>query len=300
MKFSLPVILFFSYSLMTHAQLAPSRQQLVQAQDSLQSLGFKIVNNQSEPERYNANYTFIKTLVNALKNPGSFNFPFDSLKSISIQPSGDGAFRVFSWHVLNEDGSYRYYGTIQMNRPDGKLQMFPLVDYTSSIKTPADTVTTNDKWYGAQYYKIIPVTKNVRVPYYILLGWKGNTPKTTKKVIEVLSFKDGKAYFGMPVFDGDKDQTGKQRIIFEYSRQASMLLNYQQKEATIVFDHLSPQRPELKNKFEYYGPDFSYDGFKFINGRWRLTPDLALKNSPSELDQQFNDPKNPTGKPRKL
>ncbi|HCN84127.1 MAG TPA: hypothetical protein DIT07_10990, partial [Sphingobacteriaceae bacterium] len=204
MKFFLSAILFFSCCFITQAQLAPSRQQLVQAEDSLKSLGFKFVNGQIEPERYNANYSFIKTLVSALKIPGSFNFPFDSLKIISIQPSGDGVFRIFSWHVLNDDGSYRYYGTIQMNRPDGKLQMFPLVDYTPSIKAAADTVTTNDKWYGAQYYKVIPVTKNVRTPYYILLGWKGNTAKTTKKVIEVLSFKDGKAYFGMPVFDGDK------------------------------------------------------------------------------------------------
>jgi len=300
MKFFLSAILFFSCCFITQAQLAPSRQQLVQAEDSLKSLGFKFVNGQIEPERYNANYSFIKTLVSALKIPGSFNFPFDSLKIISIQPSGDGVFRIFSWHVLNDDGSYRYYGTIQMNRPDGKLQMFPLVDYTPSIKAAADTVTTNDKWYGAQYYKVIPVTKNVRTPYYILLGWKGNTAKTTKKVIEVLSFKDGKAYFGMPVFDGDKEHPNKQRIIFEYSRQASMMLNYQPKEAMIVFDHLAPRSPEFKNNFEYYGPDFSYDGFKFINGRWRLTEDMVLKNSPSELDEQFNDPKNPSGKPRKL
>lgn len=300
MRLVLSVVLFFSSCLLVQAQLVPSRQQLGRVQDSLQSLGFKIVNEQAEPERYNANYTFIKTLVNALKSPGSYNFPFDSLKSISIQPSGDGAFRVFSWYVLNNDGTYRFYGTIQMNRPDGKLQMFPLVDYTSSINAPADTVTTNDKWYGAQYYKVIPVTRNVRVPYYILLGWKGNDSKTTRKVIDVLSFRDGKAYFGMPVFDGDKDRVGKKRIIFEYSRQASMLLNFQPKEAMIVFDHLSPKEPELKNKFEYYGPDFSYDAFKFINGRWRLAEDLALKNSPSELDDQFNDPKNPSGKPRKL
>ena len=202
MRFFLAFILFLSF-FFTRAQPAANREQLLKAQDSLKSLGFNIVNSPSEPERYNANYAFIKTLVNALKIPGSFNFTFDSLKTISVQPSGDGAFRIFSWHVLNDDGTYRYYGTIQMNKPE-KLQMFPLVDYTSAIRAPADTVTTSDRWYGSQYYKVIPVTKNVRIPYYILLGWKGNTEKTTRKVIDVLFFKDGKAYFGMPVFDGDK------------------------------------------------------------------------------------------------
>lgn len=36
-------------------------------QDSLLSLSKQFINNESEPERYNANYQFIKTLVEALK-----------------------------------------------------------------------------------------------------------------------------------------------------------------------------------------------------------------------------------------
>ena len=100
---------------------------MLNLQDSLQILSYKMINDSIEPERYNANYKFIKTLVNTLKTPYSFNFSFDSLKTISIQSSPDKRFRIFSWHVMNNDGSYRYYGTIQMNNPDGKLQMFPLV-----------------------------------------------------------------------------------------------------------------------------------------------------------------------------
>jgi hypothetical protein len=297
------IILTFSIYFAADAQRAityDDNQKLLKFQDSLVSMGFDIVNKELEPERYSANYSFIKTLVNALKIPNSFNFAFDSLKTISIQPSPDGNFRILSWHVLNGDGSYRYYGTIQMKTPDGKLQMFPLTDYTSFIKSPADTVTTNEKWYGAQYYKIIPVTRNVRTPYYVLLGWKGNTPKSTKKVIEVLSFRDGKAWFGMPVFDGDKERPNKQRIIFEYSKQVSMMLNYLPENNSIVFDHLSPPDDKLKGKFEVYGPDMSYDGFRLTNGRWRLAEDLELKNAPSELDEQFNDPKKPKSIPSKL
>lgn len=272
-----------------------NRQQLLVLQDSLKSLSYKLINNPAEPERYNANYAFIKTLVTALKTPRSFNFNFDSLKAISINTSSDRRFRIFTWHLMNNDGSYRYYGTIQMNNPNGQLQMFPLVDYSPAIKNPADTVTTNDKWYGAQYYKIIPVTYNVKIPYYILLGWKGNTIKSTKKVIEVLYFKDGKAYFGMPVFDGDKEQPNAKRIIFEYTRQASMALNYQPKEGLIVFDHLAPPDARMKGQFELYGPDMSYDGYKLVNGRWKLQEDIELKNPPSEIDDQFNDPKKMPG-----
>src|SRR5690606_22692219 len=109
-------------------------------------------------------YKFIKTLVDALKIPNSFSFPFDSLKTISIQSSPDKHFRIFSWYIMNDDGSYRFYGTIQMNSPDGKLQMYPLVDYTPSFTHPADSITTNDRWYGALYYSVIPVLNHVQTP----------------------------------------------------------------------------------------------------------------------------------------
>jgi len=278
-----------------HSDSNKNNQTMLNLQDSLQILSFKMINDSIEPERYNANYKFIKTLVNTLKTPYSFNFSFDSLKTISIQSSPDKRFRIFSWHVLNNDGSYRYYGTIQMNNPDGKLQMFPLVDYTPAIKNSADTVTTPDKWYGAQYYRIISVLNNVQIPYYVLLGWKGNTIRSTKKVIEILYFKDGKAYFGMPVFDGDKEQPNKKRAIFEYDRRASMVLNYEPSISTVVFDHLAPPDPKLKGRFELYGPDFSYDGYRLVNGRWKFVQDIELKNTPTNQDDNFNDPKKMKG-----
>jgi hypothetical protein len=272
-----------------------SREKLVVFQDSLKEISFKMINDSIEPQRYNASYKLIKTLVTALKTPYSFNFTFDSLKSISIQNSPDQKFRVFTWHVMNNDGSYRYYGTIQMKTADGQLEMFPLIDNSSTLKNPADSTFSNDKWYGAQYYKIIPVLEQVENPYYLLLGWKGNTVKSTKKVIEVLYFKDGKAHLGLAVFDGDPDNMGKKRIIFEYNRRATMLLNYEKSISRIVFDHLAPADPNLKGNFELYGPDFSYDGFKLLNGRWKFITDLELKNEPTDQDENFNDPKKMIG-----
>src|ERR1700712_2703358 len=206
-------------------------------QDTLKQLGKKFINDDTEMERMNANIQFIKTLVRALKVPHSFNYNFDSLKTIKIMNSPDNRFRLLTWNVSYDDGSYRFYGTIQINTGE-KLQMYPLTDYSPLIKSAEDTVTDNSKWFSAEYYQIVPVYTNQN-PYYVLLGWKGNTIKSTKKVIEVLSFnKDGKPVFGMPVFDGNGRT--RSRIVFEYTRQVSMLLKYEAEQHLIVFDHMVP------------------------------------------------------------
>lgn len=289
------ILIFVSLTIKAqHSAPGRAKEQFNLYVDSLKALSYQVINNPAEPERYNANYTMVKTLVAALKLPNSFNLSFDSLKTISVLTSPDRRFRIFTWHIMNQDGSYRYYGTVQMNNPSGKLQMFPLVDHTHTYKKPQDTITSNQNWYGSQYYKIIPVLYNVRTPYYILLGWKGNNVKSTKKVIEVLSFKDNKATFGMPVFEGDKERTGKKRIVYEYNRQVSFMMNYLPKEGTIVFDHLAPPDPKLQDKYELYGPDMTYDGYKLVNGRWKYVSDLKLKNPASATDENYNDPQKPS------
>ena len=261
-------------------------KQLQTYEDSLVSLGKKFINDDNDLERKNANYEFIKTLVNALKVPNSFLYPFDSLKSVDIINSPDNRFRIISWPIINEDGSYRFYGTIQVNT-GGNLEMYPLNDYSSSLKNPEDSVADNRKWFGAEYYKIIPVYSPKL--YYVLLGWKGNTVKSTKKIIEVLWFKDAKPVLGLPVFDGNGKT--RKRVVFEYTRQASMLLRYVPDQNLIVFDHLSPPDPKLKNQHDTYGPDLSYDGYKLKNGRWIYVENLDMRNVGSAQDDNYIDPK---------
>ena len=142
--------------------------------------------------------------------------------------------------------------------------MYPLNDYSPMLQHPEDSVTSNVKWYGAQYYKIIPVYSPKL--YYVLLGWKGNNEKSTKKVIDVLSMVNDKPQFGLPIFE----EHGKtlDRVVFEYTRQASMLLKYEPDQNLIVFDHLSPPDAKHKSNQDTYGPDLSYDGFKLKNGKW--------------------------------
>ncbi|TWR31571.1 hypothetical protein FPZ43_03610 [Mucilaginibacter pallidiroseus] len=284
---------FFALALLlspfiSFAQQGKDLQNLRVYHDSLTSLGKKFINSPDDIERKNANYKFITTLVSALRVPNSFNFGFDSVKSISIINAPDNRFRIFSWHVMNQDGSYRYYGTIQMNT-GGKLQMYPLEDNSPFIKHPEDSVTDTRHWYGAQYYKIIRTSADR--PYYVMLGWKGNNVKSTKKVIEVLSFnRDNQPVFGAPVFDGGIVKNRK-RVVFEYTRQASMLLRYVPDEQLIVFDHLAPPDDKMKDRPETFGPDLSYDGYRMTNGRWKFTENLDMRNIPQANDNELTDPK---------
>ncbi len=65
-----------------------------------------------------------KTLIQALKVPNSFNYPFDSIKNyITIVQPDDRSFRIFTWPLItlnynvnnpsSSEESYQYYGAIQ-------------------------------------------------------------------------------------------------------------------------------------------------------------------------------------------
>lgn len=235
------------------------------------------------------NGLFVKTLVEALKTTNSFQNNLDSLKTVAVVKSKDRAFRLLTWYVKLSNDSYRFFGAIQMETNDGVLKLLPLIDQTENFRD-LNAITTNKDWLGAKYYEIIPVTSSARLPYYVLLGWKGNNDRSTQRVIEILSFDKGNAVFGAPVFDG-KDFDTKNRVIFEYNKQNAMTLKSDVKAGFIVFDHLSPIDPDYVGKFEYYGSDGHVDGFKIIGGRLKLKQNLELNNEANDNDQFYIEPK---------
>jgi len=288
MKNIIIYLLILAGLLFTKTQAQQNGSRLDVFQDSLIKIAQRTNNEaQSEEKKFAENGKFVKTLVEALKEPNSFNYPFDSLKTVVVIKSPDQVFRVISWYVQLENGTYRYYGAIQMN-DKSTLKLFPLIDQTDNI-TEANAVTDNQKWFGAKYYEIIPVSSPGKLPYYVLLGWKGNTVETTKKVIEILSFGKDKVTFGMPVFDG-KELKGKNRIIFEYQKQNAMVLKTDKNAGLIVFDHLAPFDPEMAGKFQFYGSDGNTDAFKIIGGRLKFQENVILKNEANASDALYADP----------
>jgi hypothetical protein len=287
MKFySILTVLFLVFSGI-QAQVKPETIQSYEL--SLQKLGEVMINDSLEQNRIQANYKFVRTLISALKEKNAFAYPFDSLsRYITVKTADDKKFKIFTWFLTLDDGSFRYYGAIQLNNPN-QLELIPLTDYTSQILDNS-LILSNKQWYGAVYYQIIPVL-GIKDPYYILLGWKGKSLTTSSKVIEILSFSGKDAVFGKPVLQDDaKSKLFLNRKVFDYSSSVSMLLRYDKDDKLIVLDHLAVPNEEMAGIPSMYGPDLSYDAYRFKNGKWQLQENVKLQNKPDISDELFIDP----------
>lgn len=211
-----------------------------------------------------------------LKDESSFYYPFTSLKNIGIITSEDDKIRIITWNLPFNDRTHKYYGFIQYKSSKKSYSVFELTDNSEKIQKPELAILTNKNWYGALYYKII-TNKYKGLEYYTLLGADLNNLLTKKKIIDILYFdKEESPVFGEKVF---KNKTIPiSRVIFEFSSQTNMTLTYDEEKQMIIYDHLSPSRPSLSGQYEYYGPDFSYDGLKFERGIWNAYSDIDVRD----------------------
>lgn len=235
----------------------------------------------NEQQRIDSNKVFWNTLKELLQNPASFHYPFDSLKNdISILYDKDKTFRIITWNLPKNDGTHIYYGFIQRwhkNKKDDapEYQLWILNDVSASIKNNPETyVGSPQKWFGMLYYQVIDCKD-----YYILLAWDGNEKLIQRKFIDVLYFKsDGTPVFGKDVFKIPKKNP--KRIMFQYSSEIVMPLRYEEKKNAIVFAHLSPESddPYLKDQYQFYGPDGSFDAFVKDRDKWKYVEDIDVRN----------------------
>ena len=292
---ALVVFSFSFFVFRSNAQIkSDDLQRLRLMQDSLKVLSDSVVTAKNPATRLQSSQAFIRTLVRALKVEGSYNFPFDSLKRIVILNAPDKKFRIFNWGTMLADGTYRYYGTVQMNDKK-KLSMFPLVDFSDRIVN-VDTATSHERWYGALYYKIVQKKK-----YYYLFGWDGNDAESNKKLIDVMWFDSkGKPRFGAPHFvvsAGGRKRTVK-RFIMEYREEASVTLNYDPDSKMIVFDHLVPPSDNAAGMYAFYIPDGSYDAFEFKSGKWQHRDNIWRTTQDTPFPKPLDFEKETLSKPR--
>lgn len=269
-------------------------------EDSLIRLRDEVMNEPNETIRLENNEDFMTLLETVLQMPNSFKFTWDSVKNFSIQESPDKLFKIYTWYVMKADYSVENFGFIQVyNEGRKKYILFPLYDKRGTIDYPSTYIGNQNRWYGAVYYKIV-LLKDNKVNYYTLLGWNGNNLFTNQKIIEILRFnKDMAPIFGARVFKGYPDKVS--RIIFEYAKDASLHLNYEEQQykvstgkynpktkqvvyetvncPMIIFDQLIPYNDDMPDLSAYKVPESSLNqGFIADNGRWKFMKSVQGSN----------------------
>ncbi len=253
-----------------------SQGELELYEDSLQYYFTLLASERDDNNKIEINDQIIKYFKKALRNENSFTYPFDSLKNIGIIKSEDEKLRIITWNLPYNDRTHQYFGFIQYKKSKKTYIFYELNDDSDNIKNPELVILNDKNWYGALYYKII-TNKNKGKVYYTLLGADLNNLLTKKKIIEILYFdKNNFPVFGNKVFKNKSIPIS--RVIFEFNAQTNMTLTYDEEKEMIIYDHLSPSRPSLEGQFEFYGPDFSYDGLKFERGIWNAYSDIDVRD----------------------
>ena len=204
-------------------------------------------------------------------------YQFQNINPISVLTSPDKLFRIFTWGLQFSDGNYKYYGLAEFN-VQGDVLSAILYDQSDKTSDPAHADMQASNWYGAIYYDIVQVGGK-KSHTYALVGWDGGDLFVNRKVLEQvhINIEDG----GDMRFGGhfvDERNFSCERLIFEFTERAVMSLRYDKKEKMFIADHLSVP-PEYNGDRKFSGPDGSFDGYYFEDGRWHYVPDIDIKGA---------------------
>lgn len=257
----------------TRGQLLEEREmELVHLLDQLRSA-------KDDAEKGKANTEFKKALEETIRMEGAFDYAFSRLKTMGSIKSPDNAFRLFNWNVERDDLTQVYYCYILLFDDRKKeYKVIELKDNSFMLPQKPDDILEADNWYGALYYRIIPMKKGAKT-LYTVLGWDGNNSVSSMKVIDVLNFTGSTVRLGSPVFKMPKETL--KRVFFEFAKKTTMYLSYEEQYERIIFDHLAPESPALTGLYSMYVPDLSHDAFVFDGGKWFLVEDVVGVNEKS-------------------
>lgn len=245
------------------------------AEMQLKALHSRISYKNSDKENLRLNDSIYEVLERTLKFPGSFIYPFDSLKYLGKITSSDNRVRAITWNLELKNGSFLYFGFIMRKTAGNQIDIYSLSDQSNDIVQPEIATLKPEKWYGCLIYEIIE-EKIEGETHYFYLGYHPENIFINQKLIDVMWFQNNDLLFGKPVFSYNK--TMNHRVIFRYSAKARMMLTWNGNHNMIVFDHLVPTEPSQTGKFQFYVPDLSFDGFKFEKGFWIIQENLDVRN----------------------
>ena len=217
---------------------------------------------------------FISTVLGQKINTNDFEHfskSEDSLKTFAVRilqdisfeerKFSDSSFTKILVRTLKKNNSYYY--------PFRSLKLIPLFDKSNDIENPEDTISSNNCWIGAIYYKMIQSSFNDK-KLYTLLGYNEFGMKSNKKIIEVLHFENGIPIFGGDYFNipnNESENNNHARFLMEYKKNATPRLNFDEDLKMIIKEHLISETNEPDKKYSLIG-DGDYEGFVWKNGKW--------------------------------
>lgn len=234
-------------------------------------------------ERSSANKAFIPLLARALAEDGDLSINFSSLLPglFEVYPP-DSSFRILTWELLVTSNHVRHFGVIQQRKSPKAL--LPLFDASDMHPYRTKGILSRNDWFGQIYYDVSAIGK-LKEGHYILTGYDSKDSLSDFKILDVLVFKDGEAYFGAPLFmyppdmprvaEGDitSQDSLTTRLFFEHKEGTMARLSITKPSNDIIYSHLSPIHRSAKETLYNYVPDGTDAGYRWNGTYWEWIPD---------------------------
>jgi len=229
---------------------------------------------ESDAAKDSINSILLTRLNKLWKNPVLFESELTGLNRMKTILSDDKKVKISTYNIEKEGFKHEFYGAV-LTKTQGAVQVYNLNDASDDIRSPERASLNEKKWYGAIYLDIIEAKIKDKT-YYTLLGYKGHDEFVKTRLLDVLIIQNNRLRFGAPVFKVDR--LTRNRMIYKYSAGATMMMRYDDKMKMIVMDNLEPTESFYRGVYRFYGPDFSYNGFKFQKGHWEFIDQIDLRN----------------------
>jgi hypothetical protein len=269
-------LVYFILIVSISTNMVTSQIHSIEKSSGLEKLYKRLVNNYDDTDRIRINDSIKYIIDEYVKSDKVFLHSFTNLRYLGQVTSPDSLLKIITWNLVLLNNPSRYFCYFIRKQETGKENIIYRLTTTyneNSIST--DTTYTDIDWYGALYYDVRPYMINDK-KFWVLLGIDYGNPYISKKIIDVLSFSQKDSIeFGRKWFVSE-DKT-KFRDVFEYASNAVMSLRFSS-DSLIVFDHLVPFSPSHVDDHQYYGPDYSSDGYNLKDGFWRLKINIDARN----------------------
>ena len=261
---------------------------LVQKELEINEQLLKLRSATNDALQLSENESLIQLIESILEHPGTMTYDFTKFETISTIKSPDDAFRLFNWNIENSEGVHQHFCYALLpnrgNKPNTVIKFKE--DKITIPSKPSNTLSPNT-WYGALYYKILPI-KYGNKSLYTVIGFNGGTRSSNKKMIDIFYFKGKKLRLGYPLFQEESESKQlSRRVFFEYAEKAIVGVNLNEELEAIVFDHLVPESENLKGLYSYYIPDMTYDGYTWNGEIWEYKTDFIAVNSQNTKTKQY-------------